>query len=103
MKRISKIYDHVVSLLKEQDKYRDSDTALSVRIWYDELSRRGVDIHSEPIAEFFKMYRDEQVSNADSITRARRKAQEEQEELRGVSYSKRHKHTDEVKEDIRSI
>lgn len=102
MSNIPQVYDRVVRLLKEDTKYRDDDNALVARIWWDELRAKNIEGTSATATQFLTLYRDGKVTTADSITRARRKAQELHKELRGASYTNRQVHkTEEVKSAIR--
>lgn len=97
------MYEIVVSLLEVGDKYRDDDNKLVVRIWWDELLKRGLIPDQMTASEMLVLYRDGKLSNADSITRARRKAQEERPHLRGASYVARQHKTEDVKAEIREL
>lgn len=101
--KITKIYDIVLNLLKADEKYRNSDNKLVVRIWYDEMYKIGKNPKSLSFTDFLTFYRDEKLTSADSITRARRKVQEEHPELRGYKYNHRQAHTEDVKAEIRQI
>lgn len=96
--KIKKTKDTVIKLLREQDNYKDNDEALVVRYWWDELPK---DLrYTIRVADFLKMYRDGKLTSADIITRARRKAQEENPELRGTKWKMRHNEEELVREEI---
>jgi hypothetical protein len=50
--------------------------------------------------DFLQLYAKNQIPQADVITRARRKVQEENPELRGELYNERHQLKEEVKNNI---
>lgn len=103
MNKPSSVYDKVVSLLQSNQHYRDDDRKLVCRFWQDELSSLGISHNMITAFDFLCLYAREQLSTADSITRARRKAQEENVSLRGASYHSRKSLMEEIKKDIRNL
>ena len=105
--KIKTMYERVKELLIKDNnnpyKYRDNDNALVVRIWWDEVIAKGFAPEQLTITEFFILYRDEKITSADTITRARRKVQEENEHLRGNSYIDRQNKQEEVKDEIKIL
>lgn len=79
--------EKVIALLKEQDNYKNNDEALVVRYWWDELPDNMK--NTMKAVDFLKMYRDGMLTTADVITRARRKAQEDDETLQGHVWKER--------------
>lgn len=94
--------------LKEQIAYvmaadprtMDDDHLLSVIVWHNHLKQEGFDIMNTSAYHFMQMYRDKQLPNHDTITRIRRKLQEEHVELRGKKYVERQLKQDKVKKDL---
>ena len=84
-------------------------TELIAKYWHDELREMKFDqerdfilTHRE-INLFYKVIESGILSQPDTITRARRKVQEEVPSLRGDKYHKRHSATEIVKEEIKEI
>ncbi len=101
--KLSNIYDTVKTLLIAKQDYRDSDSLLVVRMWYDELKLSHINAKDITAIQFMEMYRDEKLTSADTITRARRKVQEENISLRGKSYKERQKKQEEVIQQLKSL
>lgn len=98
--KISKTYDIVKGLLS-QERFRDDDELLVVRIWHDELEAQDIKPKEITGYELLTHIKDRKVTPADTITRARRKVQEECSFLRGKNYVKRkHKTQKEVIDDL---
>tara|TARA_Y100000385_G_C13039266_1_gene614540 strand:- start:791 stop:1174 length:384 start_codon:yes stop_codon:yes gene_type:complete len=99
----------VEDILREYPESRDNDNDLVAKYWHTELSQmkrdegtRFILTHRE-ISLFYKVIQSGILSQADTITRARRKIQEEIPALRGEKYNKRHSATEIVKEEIKEI
>lgn len=93
----------VEQLLRQNPMYRDSDEKLVARVWFIECERAKKDSKNINTYEFLCMYAECKVTLSDTITRARRKAQELYPELRGKSYVKRRKHSSTIKREIQSL
>lgn len=99
----------VEKILREIATTRDNDQELIAKYWHDELREMKFDqerdfilTHRE-INLFYKVIESGILSQPDTITRARRKVQEEVPSLRGDKYHKRHSNDEKVKEEIREI
>lgn len=104
MSELLDIKNIVVKLLTESSLYRDNDKALVCKVWEYQLSKIGKNIYDLKTNDFFICYLENILTNSDTITRARRKAQEEIIGLRGVNYDNRHnKLQDDFKKDIISL
>ena len=102
--QIENIYDVVCNLLNSDDKYKDNDAILVARIWSMQLG--GIDnLKNNSIYDFLCEYikEDTFLYSHESITRARRKAQEEFPNLRGIKWEKRHGETNLVKSVINNL
>jgi len=99
-REIKSLQEKVKVLLTKYPDMRDSDKLLVTNFWYFELRKLGIDVETKPIAEFFAVYQSGVVANADLITRARRKVQEENPDLRGDSWEERHKEASETRKTI---
>ena len=80
----------VYNLLKEHQKYRDSDRVLVARIWADQMGGKealtkisAFDLMCEYVNKDSKLF------NVASIIRVRRKLQEDNPELIGESFERR--------------
>lgn len=101
--KITTMYERVKHLLIKKTDYRDDDNLLVCRIWWDELLELKFVPEQMTAMEFLVLYRDQKLTSSDTITRARRKVQEENEHLRGKSYIERQNKQEEIKEEIRNI
>jgi hypothetical protein len=103
-KRISHQFEYVKKLLEENPAYRDNDEQLVVRVWKEEIEKKGAGFKYKSILYFFRMYEQYWLTPADSITRARRKVQQKFPELEGKKQKERRvEATKEVKGDLKSI
>ena len=98
-RKIAKLVDRVTGLLTAKSDLRDNDRRLTCNIWWKSVSNPELLMFED----FIKLYIDGKVPESDSITRCRRKVQEENEELRGESWDLRHGLEDAVKEELREI
>lgn len=99
LQKIKNIQDVVKDALIRYPKYRDDDNKLVAYIWWKHLKKNN--IPEDIIAmDFLQLYAKNELPQADAITRARRKVQEENPELRGELYNERHQLKEEVKNNI---
>lgn len=103
MSKISSIYDLVTAQLRQAERYRDDDNLLVASIWWHELTKMGLNGYNLSTFDFMTLYQQQKLTSADTITRARRKIQEENPELRGKSYRVRHVSAEKVKKDLRNL
>jgi len=101
--KISDLYKVVKEYLCSDPRTRDNDHLLAVLIWHRQLRGDGHDITKMSAYDFMKIYRDKDLANHDSISRARRKIQEDNPLLKGERHHERQLKQEAVKEDIRSI
>ena len=90
----------VIDLLGQYPTFRDSDEQLVAWIWKLELESKGFPTPNTPSQLFLKMLAEGQFTSSESITRMRRKVQEEFKELRGEKYAKRQANQSKVKKDL---
>jgi hypothetical protein len=90
----------VEDLLHQYAHYRDSDTRIIAHIWMRQLG--GLEnMKSISLYDFFQLWIDNKnIVAPDTITRARRKVQEENVDLRGKTYKKRKEQSKDVKKNI---
>ena len=98
-RKIINLLDQVTTLLTKKSHLRDSDRRLICNIWWKAAP------HPELLMfeDFIKLYIDGKIPESDSITRCRRKVQEEIEELRGENWEKRHKLEELVVKEIEEL
>lgn len=94
---IKNMYDVVMELLETESKYRDNDAMLVAKVWsiqlggYDKLKDTSTfDFLCEYVRE------DTFLVSHESVTRARRKIQENIKHLRGDKWEKRHGESESV-------
>ncbi len=97
IEKINQIQKSVAALLKSYPAFRDDDKLLVVNIWYKQLLDRNIDPEKISAKSFLQIYSEDMLTNSDIITRARRKAQEENPELRGATWKERHKEADKFR------
>ena len=98
-KKITRLVDRVTRLLRDKSTLRDNDRRLTCNIWWKSVSNPKLLMFEDFIALYIKG----DIPESDSITRCRRKVQEENKELRGESWDLRHGLEDAVKEEIREL
>lgn len=103
MSQIKIVFDRVRTLLEKSPKYRDSDQLLVARMWWEELQAQGIESDKITAQEFMEMYRDGKITSSDSISRARRKVNEELPNTKGLSYKPRKIKEEEIKQEIKEI
>lgn len=102
--KIKSTKEKVIKLLESNVNYRNDDEKLVARYWWDELNINKeviqVGIKSLDAIGLLRMYSEGKLTSADIITRARRKAQEKNPELRGSKWKKRHDEEKLVRDEI---
>jgi hypothetical protein len=88
------IKEMVYDLLVRFPHLRDSDEKLCANIWYAKAARCATAM------DFLQMYANGEIPNSESITRCRRKIQEENESLRGELYRERQAKQEDIKEQL---
>ena len=102
-KSIVDIHDMVYSLLSDDPRTRDDDNLLCVIIWSRLFKKQGLDVREEKAYDFLLAYLNNKLVSADTITRARRKLQEENILLRGKKYAERQRKQATVISQIKNI
>ena len=98
-KKIINLSDQVIKLLKKKSHLRDNDRRLTCNIWWKSVSNPELLMFED----FINLYIEGKIPESDSITRCRRKVQEEMKELRGESWDKRHGLEKVVQEELREL
>ena len=78
---------------------RDNDRRLTCNIWWKSVSNPELLMFED----FINLYIKGKIPESDSITRCRRKIQQENEDLRGESWDLRHGLEDAIKDELREI
>tara|TARA_Y100000361_G_C11110188_1_gene317121 strand:- start:523 stop:849 length:327 start_codon:yes stop_codon:yes gene_type:complete len=87
----------VQHFLESNPKTRDNDQLLCAFIWFDQLQYK---IEGMTGKDLLKSYAKGDLVNADTISRCRQKLQQENPELRGKLYEKRHEKAKEVRKEL---
>lgn len=98
--KINPTKDRVKQLLERNAHLRDSDDKLVSSIWLLDINNLGYKALQLNSFEFLKLYSEGKITPADSITRCRRKLQEEHEHLRGETYTERQAKQSKVINDL---
>jgi hypothetical protein len=99
-KKLKTLKEKVKILLTKFTELRDDDKLLVTKMWFYELKKYEVEPSLMTAMQFFQIYQQDILSNSDHITRAKRKIQEENPELRGKTWDERHKEGEETRFDI---
>jgi hypothetical protein len=101
------IKQRVTAILLKFPESMDNDKELIVRYWKqqitDEQDEARMDLQSIPyytLDAFFASFMTGKFEHPDTITRMRRKIQEEYPHLRGAKYNERQRHQEKVKEQL---
>ena len=91
--------DKVVNLLTEHPSLRDSDERLAANIWYNNIKN----VKEIDAITLLSRFAEGKLPSYQSISRCRRKIQEEKPDLRGKKWAKRHSKQRVIKEQIKEI
>ena len=98
---LKKLKQKISNYLYGTPKTRDNDMLLQALIWINEYRAMG---HKDnDLGKFLNYYSRQEFSNPSSIKRCRAKLQEQDPELRGKLYDKRHNKSVEVKNELRTF
>lgn len=98
---LDQVKDVVRDLLERQESTRDSDSELIARVWAREYVKLlGRDLNDSERQLFRSLSRGD-FTAAESISRCRRKWQEEDPSLRGENYQKRQFTQTEIQQELR--
>jgi len=98
---ITRTKARVKALLQAHSHLRDNDPRLICNIWADDMQRINLDPNQTSSKLFMLHFINGNITNPESIRRSRAKLQEEEPELRGKSYTERHKKSEDIKEQLR--
>ena len=98
IKKIKNALETVETLLAVKPELRDNDSRLISNFWALEIGLN--EVANMKAAEFLHYFSKGNLTPAESITRARRKVQEENPSLRGATYRKRQQNAKDVQKGI---
>lgn len=94
MSKLTNLKDKIEGLLRCHTHLRDDDMRLTANIWHYEMKGKS---------DFLTAYANKDLTMADTITRLRRKIQEDNPDLRGTKWEERHEKEEKVIKDLREI
>jgi hypothetical protein len=103
--QIQPLKEKITGLLTFNKSLRDNDLELLANIWWSEAqtlqSKGDIPSASNLLAfYFFRFLREGKFSNPESVRRCRQMIQENNPHLRGEKYDARHKHSENITEEI---
>ena len=99
--RITKnLKDKVAKLLLDHPHLRSSDERLAADIWYFQLIEMGKRPSTMTAMQFLELFSKKELCSYESISRVRRKLQEENPQLRGSNYAARQAHQLDVQNQL---
>lgn len=90
----------VAAILLKHPETRDNDRMLCVYYWQQQLLDSGRNPNTMDIADFFMAYTFTDLSDAQTITRLRRKLQMERPQFRGQRWAEKQAKQEKVKQDL---
>ena len=98
--KMTNILDQIKILLTNHSHLRDDDEKLMATMWFKHM---GEKLESMSAFDLLKQLSTSNLPSYESISRCRRKLQEECPELRGEKWGKRHKSQENVIEDLKDV
>mgnify|MGYP003149960073 FL=1 len=95
---IKKVANKIERLLLEEPVLRDNDSKLVANVWYSLIGDSRIKDMSA--MDFLRAYADNKITPADTITRARRKLQEDNPDFRGDKWADRHILANKVRREV---
>ena len=91
--------DKVINLLTKHPSLRDSDARLAANIWYNNTKN----VNEIDAITLLSRFAEGKLPSYESISRCRRKIQEEKPELRGKKWEKRHTRQKLIKDEVKEM
>jgi len=88
------------TILHEEVETRDNERLLHCNVWWNEIKELYPSQAKAACQDFLRIYNDGHLTPPSTISRARRKLQEEDKTLRGEKWYKRKGRAEEFKQDI---
>ena len=101
MEKIGKYKDVIIELLTKFPTLRDSDNRLVVNVWALKIGKDEID--RQTASWVMTEIANNNLPSFESISRCRRKIQEEIPELRGAKYIARHKKKKVIVDELRTL
>jgi predicted aminopeptidase len=95
--------DRVKDLLLRNPVLRDDDNKLIATFWFHELSNQGFEVKDRSAFDMLTMMSKGELTNMQSISRARRKIQELNPELRGDTYKPKQENQSNIVEELKKF
>lgn len=92
------ITNRVRKILENHPQTRESDQFLSATIWFNEMLALG--IGRDEAIKVCKLIKENKLTSFESISRSRRKVQEETPSLRGRNYYERHRKQTKIRTEL---
>lgn len=89
MTKIKNVKERVKLLIYENEELRDDDNLLIAQVWMRDLGKIGIDSKKITGFQLMQIFVQKQLTNAESIRRARQYLQQKNVHLRGEKYAKR--------------
>ena len=90
----------VAKVLLKYPYTKDDDKQLCVYYWHEQLISEGKDPSKLDVPDFFLMYTYGVLTDAQTVTRLRRKLQMERPQFRGKKWAEKQAKQEKVKEDL---
>lgn len=97
---ITKTTEIVKRLLEQHSFLRDDDERLIGNVWANDLAKLNLDPDLATARDFLRHFAAGNLTNPESIRRSRARLQQLHPELRGQKYAERHKHQEQVRQDL---
>lgn len=99
--KICNTREQVAELLLKYPEYRDDDERLVAAFWFFQCKQNKIDLKEISAHKFLEIYaKNNFLVSADTIVRARAKAQQDYPNLRGEKWVERHKTGEVVQAEI---
>ena len=100
--RLKNVQRIVLNCLEDNAALRDNDNKLVANIWYKHIKKTR-DLSSMKALDLLVALGNNELPSWESITRCRRKIQQERTDLRGKNYDKRQRYQKDVAKNIRNF
>lgn len=101
LQQIFNCQNEVEALFIKDPKLQDDDNRLVAYYWKKQIESLGLNINQITAFALLKLYSEKKLTQADVITRARRKLQEENPKYRGLKWNERQVYNNEIKKQIK--
>jgi hypothetical protein len=94
------IKERLMEIMKAIPETKDNDQLLLANVWLKELATAKIDAKKMSAFDFILQFSKDKWTNSESVTRCRRKIQEEMPQFRGKSWKSRHDNEGNVINDL---